>query len=903
LKHFPADIQFKYPWRTYQKRVLTELEEHLEDDHLHIIAPPGSGKTVLGLEVARRLNKPTLVFAPTLAIRNQWIQRFCELFLQETQEPKWISRDIKNPGFLTVTTYQALHMACSGLDLKEDFPEEEDEASLEDTRSKRKESQALLNQLKKAQIGTLVVDEAHHLKNAWWESLTRVKEALNPTIVGLTATPPYDVSYNEWQRYLELNGPVDTEISVPELIIEEDLCPHQDYIYFSTPTDTEGEKIRSYRARMEKLFQQLQEDRKLITALRTNSMYTEPEEHLEWIYTHLEFYSSVLIYLHATGTEVSEDHLDIIGNTNIPPLNFEWMQILLRGYLFDEAALYPEWEEHQEKLIHQLRRGGALHRRTIDFGHSQSITKSLSTSLSKLDSIEEIVDFEYEQLSTDLRGVVLTDFIRKEYLLDQPTNTLPIQKMGVVPIFEKLRRKTTKPKLGILTGSLIVIPVDAFSALKDIAALYSQEEIRIKPLPYDPNYLQVYTSESLKTDLVHVITRIFEAGHIELLIGTKSLLGEGWDAPSINTLILASFVGSYVLSNQMRGRAIRTHKENQEKTGNIWHLACVDPSQEDGGDDVNILKRRFQSFVGVSLKEYKSIENGIHRFDLPKSLQTTEEISAVNQRMKQAAAQRDELKSKWQQALEQGGVLVEEVKVPFPPNRNYRQTLDLHYRQTIVYMIAALSALASIWVEAVGHTIGRVFGRAKTAEEATIILLFILISAALFMGRRAYKTLRLYLKYRDISKDIHAIADALLQSLQHQGVVKTEEDKLQVKATVDELGTIYCHLEGASTFEKSAFIACLQEIISPVENPRYLIIRKSFFANLIAQRDFHAVPEILGRKKKTAVQFEDHWRDHVGRCELVYTRTIKGRKLLLKSRLESLSAQFQAKSERINTWR
>ena len=52
---------------------------------------------------------------------------------------------------------------------------------------------------------------------------------------------------------------------------------------------------------------------------------------------------------------------------------------------------------------------------------------------------------------------------------------------------------------------------------------------------------------------VAVITAMFEAGRIHVLAGTKSLLGEGWDSPSINSLILASFVGSFVLTNQMRG--------------------------------------------------------------------------------------------------------------------------------------------------------------------------------------------------------------------------------------------------------------------------------------------------------------------------------------------------------------
>ncbi len=100
--------------------MLDDLEDHLTDGHLHVIAPPGSGKTVLGLEVAIRLNKPTLILAPTIAIRNQWIQRFCELFLQTNQIPEWISRDIRNPKFMTVVTYQGLHAACNNWRIDEE---------------------------------------------------------------------------------------------------------------------------------------------------------------------------------------------------------------------------------------------------------------------------------------------------------------------------------------------------------------------------------------------------------------------------------------------------------------------------------------------------------------------------------------------------------------------------------------------------------------------------------------------------------------------------------------------------------------------------------------------------------------------------------------------------------------
>ena len=57
VKQYLKDMKFKYPWRPYQARILKELDEHLEDNKLHVVAAPGSGKTVLGLEAVHRLNK------------------------------------------------------------------------------------------------------------------------------------------------------------------------------------------------------------------------------------------------------------------------------------------------------------------------------------------------------------------------------------------------------------------------------------------------------------------------------------------------------------------------------------------------------------------------------------------------------------------------------------------------------------------------------------------------------------------------------------------------------------------------------------------------------------------------------------------------------------------------------
>ncbi|MGL3819368.1 DEAD/DEAH box helicase family protein [Sphingopyxis sp. R3-92] len=57
-------MQFTGGWRGYQARVLDEMESHFGDRRLHVVAAPGAGKTVLGLEIIRRIGRPALVFLP-----------------------------------------------------------------------------------------------------------------------------------------------------------------------------------------------------------------------------------------------------------------------------------------------------------------------------------------------------------------------------------------------------------------------------------------------------------------------------------------------------------------------------------------------------------------------------------------------------------------------------------------------------------------------------------------------------------------------------------------------------------------------------------------------------------------------------------------------------------------------
>ncbi len=59
-------IRFHGEFRDYQSRVLNNADRYLADGKINIVAAPGSGKTVLGLELIRKIGEPCLV---TLKLR------------------------------------------------------------------------------------------------------------------------------------------------------------------------------------------------------------------------------------------------------------------------------------------------------------------------------------------------------------------------------------------------------------------------------------------------------------------------------------------------------------------------------------------------------------------------------------------------------------------------------------------------------------------------------------------------------------------------------------------------------------------------------------------------------------------------------------------------------------------
>src|SRR6266436_5693565 len=75
-------LQFRYPLRRYQQEILELVNRKLQDGEkqLHIVAPPGAGKTIMGLQIISQFKCPSVVLCPNTTIQSQWGQKL-ELFL------------------------------------------------------------------------------------------------------------------------------------------------------------------------------------------------------------------------------------------------------------------------------------------------------------------------------------------------------------------------------------------------------------------------------------------------------------------------------------------------------------------------------------------------------------------------------------------------------------------------------------------------------------------------------------------------------------------------------------------------------------------------------------------------------------------------------------------------------
>lgn len=846
-------VKFKWTFRDYQQAVLDNAKDHLKDKRIHIVAAPGSGKTILGLELVRRLGKPALVMSPSVTIRQQWGERFEQGYLPETEiAEEYISYDLTAPKLITSITYQALHAAFTKTKLKA----EEEEDSLVSEESCDFSSFELMEEIKRAGITTLCLDEAHHLKSEWQKALEKFVELLGDSvnIISLTATPPYDSTPGEWNRYISLCGDIDEEIFVPQLVMQKTLCPHQDYVYFSYPTKEELALLDEYKKKAAVCTDSIVKSGVLYEALKASGVMTKDE----LLYDNISDFAALTITAQQGNATISKSFCDKVFEGKKPVYSLKYAE-----KAFEFIISKPEiFGDTSEKLKNILSENSLIEKKKVCLESTDKLNKLLISSQGKLNSVCEIAREEYNDLGDGLRMLVLTDFIKKDVMSAVGRDT-DIHTMGTVPVFEAIRRALpAEAKAAVLTGTLVILPASALEAAQK-EAVAQGVDCKVRAIPNTDHYEVVFAGSN--KNKVSIITKIFGDGCINILIGTKSLLGEGWDSPNINSLILASFVGSFMLSNQMRGRAIRIDKTKPDKISNIWHLVTLDPSADNekelGGADYETLKRRFACFQGPCYSG-DGIESGTDRLDIIKPPYNEAGIDNINRSMLALAKDRATVAQRWQGAVK-GNARPEVREVcEIPPEVRPAKAF---FRNRLHAVLLGIAVALAILLVMIGGFLGKFIG----------------LAVGIITGVFLIKKLSFVSKNSSPEKSISTLAGAVLATLKELGEIDSRDARLSVRKREN---FVECSLTGGTQREKSVFSKAVTEMLSPIDDPRYIFVAKETLGHDWTRS--YACPSVIGNKKENAEVLASRLRG-AGKFDLVYTRNEEGRKALFHCRRNS----------------
>lgn len=793
-------------WRRYQERVLNNLENYLENDTIHLVAPPGSGKTLLGVEIIAQVQCRTLVLVPSLILKNQWLEA-----IRNYDENTEISSDLENPKEVTVSTYQEVF---SKLKEKTDF-------------------------LQQNSISFLVLDEAHHLKNSWSELLLELKEGTHGLqVLALTATPPFDANIKEWQRYIELNGAIDEEISVSELIKEKVLAPYQDQLFLIPVTKESANGFSVFIEDQNQIIRRLRSNESVTNCLLELPFITQPLHHADYIYKNFETYLSCLFYLNEQNILWPEEHWQVLGlkrkqrKIKIPPQTRKTLSTLY-SYLFKDN---PELE-----IFSYLTKKKWLYDNKLKLFPAYQ-TNTVAQNVPQLkEAICQIVLKEERQLADDLCGVILLDRIKAEVLAGKETAL----EYGVAPVFLQLTELVQKEtEIAAICGDFLIVSQEIFESS------FQQYHDKLDPSIIAEGYRYLKITEKDRASLLAKVTQLLNEKWINLLTGTVSLLAEGWNCPAINTIILGNKASSYVQTQQIRGRGMR--QNNEEKLTNIWHLGLIFPDipLQDQPDLAPILKR-LEFIEGLNLIHGRpEISTGSERFDLPE-IASLQKISSYTQQSFDTAMDRSKALTLWAQALANGS----------------RLSMPIFIREKPAEKNAVKQKDEEKIISQRPNDRPGFFASLRQGE------------LALYFSER--KRVRHWLKAcAEMEKLLHALAELLMQ--EHQ--ISTQDNVL---ISYDDRN-FSCELQTASYHRERIFTDNAKEFLEAIDSPRYL---------LTVRKNIYSVPAKYGRNKEEASRFLKAVQKSFPRAKIIYTRNTLGRQKLIEARFTSI---FSKKNQEIS---
>ena len=913
---FP-ELVFQGELRPSQRDVVELARRKLAagtERRLHIVAPPGAGKTVLGLYIwAQVVKRPAVVLSPNSAIQAQWAARI-DLFESRARPADLVSTEPDRPALLTSLTYQAVtlpgrhHEALDTLtqalwverliEQGEVSSPEEAQVWMHDLAAHnpayyqqrlavyRREarsalaqkgqaldtlhaaSHATLTRLREAGIGMVILDECHHLLGHWGRVLHDAVDLFDgPIIVGLTATPPDldDKPAEDVERYQRLLGDVDYDVPVPAVVKDGFIAPYQDLAYFVRPTESE----LAYVAKADADLHALVED--LCQAPTGAAAATAPQNLVDWVCTVLSkrqlpaseakdwrtFEQRDRVFAHAARRFLSERGISL--PKGVPPLlDIDWLgdvpalSILipvLDRYIRHYLRRSPDTalQALAQRATARLRLLGVQITETGSRACASPVGRVLAYSQSKMHALAPILRREHACLGDQLRAVVVTDYEKSSATGNLEGHPLSEEAGGAVAAFRTLLQTPDTKALHpvLVTGATVLVADDLLEPFRQAARAWLEQRGVAVELT-DERHEGFHRLQGSGRDwsprlYVSLITDLFQDGFTRCLVGTRGLLGEGWDATKLNVLIDLTAVTTSMSVNQLRGRSLRLDPDDPAKLANNWDVVCIAPEFTKGLDDYLRFCAKHQHLFGMT--EDGAIEKGVGHvhaaFTTLKPEGVEDSVSMLNADMLERVPKRAEYRSRWR------------IGDPYHPEP-----------------VHALEVGPS----GSGHG-----------------------GFPPFAGSRDPWT------HHSLSL---AIGHAVLEALQD---AKQVAHRFEIHAGERAGGYVRLFLEQASEADSALFAQSLAEVLGPLRRPRYVIPRLAdveqptwlsrwlprmigrYFARRARQVVMvHAVPTALSRSKSEAMLFEQRWNQYVSPGQAVYAHRGIGRELMEAARQQGL---------------
>lgn len=813
--------------RPHQQAALAAFEQHRDGDRFHFVMPPGSGKTLLGALIGQSLGRRLVVLVPNTAIQGQWLALWQGAGSVTVSAQRDLSADVN------VLTYQAVATF-------------DDDVDGPPSARLHPNAQVTIEALR-AQPVTLVLDEAHHLAAVWGRLLAEVLDAADALTVALTATPRQALSPDEAQLADELFGPVLYAVSTPALVRDQVLAPYRELPWFVVPTAAEQQYLTASAQRWQELLTAAM-DPQFATVGLLGYLDEAWVRHAGVSWSHIEknrpdLARAVLRLAHnglcalPEGSRMRDEHRQ--------PMQVEdWVAVLSdygRTVLADPPQ--PGWERLRAGLRSV---GWTLTVRGARKGQS-SLDRVLARSAGKAVAAGYLVAQESLIRGADLRAIVLTDFENAQAA--PPADIRSVLAASAGSAWEALAQvQTANPDLRVvlMTGASVG------GAAQTLAALAPPDVVVRRR---DDGLAELAGSWGPR-DWVPLVTAAFQAGGLDVLVGTRGLLGEGWDAPAANVLIDLTAATTSTAVVQVRGRAIRRDPLKPDKVAHIWSVTSVADEHPRGDLDYRRLVAKHRGYLAPEAGG--AIVAGVEHLDSrcgPYSPPEQSVRDAINASALEAAARLDETRVAWRIGQPYRDVVETAVRI--------RSRLALGVPEVQVRSwagwpatLATGGALAGTLVAAAGQSPAPIMAAAAAGT-----------AVAGFAAAQGWRSLRLRRVAARLGADgtLLAFGQAVAESLQTGG-------SAQVVVRPDPDGQWVLAWPGATQATSQEFAIAVEQVLSPVDYPRYVVSRK------VGRRAvmWHAVPDTFGVNKTRASEFLVQWQRFVSRGELLFTGSPEG---------------------------